>query len=270
MKKLLLILAFVFLVALAVPAAALAVEIPVTLRVNDSPIAMDAYSFVEDGRAYVPIRFASLALEAETISWCPVTRTAEIVFPGDLNLQVDPENSQVLVNGEPYGDAGALMRDGRIYLPLRDVAELTGVEVSFDSRGYIIDLFKEGATVPEEIIAPAPDEKQWLWLARIVEVEARGSSPEARLAVASVVMNRVNSSRFPNSVHDVIFQPGQFPPAYKAGFTELEPTQLSWQMARAAMYGVNNAPDCLFFNSRPFSGMSSRFYRIIGGNYFYR
>jgi len=48
-------------------------------------------------------------------------------------------------------------------------------------------------------------------------------SLEGKLAVANVVLNRVKSPSFPNTVYDVIFQKGQFPPAYKSGFKELVP-----------------------------------------------
>ena len=49
-------------------------------------------------------------------------------------------------------------------------------------------------------------------IARIIECEAGGESYEGKLAVGSVVMNRVRSSYFPNSVVGVIYQNGQFSP----------------------------------------------------------
>lgn len=49
-------------------------------------------------------------------------------------------------------------------------------------------------------------------LERLVEAEARGEPYEGKLAVATVVMNRVNSSQFPNSIHNVIHQKNQFSP----------------------------------------------------------
>lgn len=47
-------------------------------------------------------------------------------------------------------------------------------------------------------------------LARLVESEAGNESYETKLMVASVVMNRVADSRFPNSIREVIYQKGQF------------------------------------------------------------
>lgn len=53
-------------------------------------------------------------------------------------------------------------------------------------------------------------------MAAIVWCEARGESYEGQLAVATVVMNRVESPRFPNTIEGVISQSGQFSP-YKSG-----------------------------------------------------
>lgn len=55
-------------------------------------------------------------------------------------------------------------------------------------------------------------------LAALIECEAGGESYEGKLAVGSVVMNRVRSSYFPNSVVEVIYQSGQFTPVASGRF----------------------------------------------------
>ncbi len=49
-------------------------------------------------------------------------------------------------------------------------------------------------------------------LARIVRAEAQSEPFEGKVAVASVVLNRVESPKFPDTIKEVIFQPGQFQP----------------------------------------------------------
>ncbi|KZZ84030.1 cell wall hydrolase [Bacillus sp. SJS] len=49
-------------------------------------------------------------------------------------------------------------------------------------------------------------------LARLVEAEAKGESYEGKVAVATVIMNRVASDEFPDTVKDVIYEEGQFSP----------------------------------------------------------
>ena len=47
-------------------------------------------------------------------------------------------------------------------------------------------------------------------LARAVNGEARGEPYEGQVAVAAVILNRVNHSSFPNTIAEVIYQPGAF------------------------------------------------------------
>lgn len=47
-------------------------------------------------------------------------------------------------------------------------------------------------------------------LARAINGEARGESYEGQVAVGAVILNRVKSSNFPNSIAGVIYQPGAF------------------------------------------------------------
>ncbi|NMB21653.1 MAG: LysM peptidoglycan-binding domain-containing protein [Firmicutes bacterium] len=63
----------------------------------------------------------------------------------------------------------------------------------------------------DETIVPISAKEKDL-LVRLVSAEARGESLEGQIAVAAVVLNRVQSSRFPNTVWDVMHQPGQFTP----------------------------------------------------------
>lgn len=49
-------------------------------------------------------------------------------------------------------------------------------------------------------------------LARLVEAEAKGETYAGKVAVATVVFNRMDSKLFPNTVKDVIYQAGQFTP----------------------------------------------------------
>ena len=55
-------------------------------------------------------------------------------------------------------------------------------------------------------------------LAALIECEAGGEPYEGKLAVGSVVLNRVASSHFPNSVVGVIYQRGQFSPVASGRF----------------------------------------------------
>ncbi len=73
-------------------------------------------------------------------------------------------------------------------------------------------------------------------LAKLVHSEARGESYTGQVAVAAVVLNRVEDSRFPNTIAGVIYQPWAFT-AINDGQFALEPNQTAYQAARDAMNG---------------------------------
>lgn len=86
-------------------------------------------------------------------------------------------------------------------------------------------------------------------MAAIIEVEAGDQCYEGRLAVGSVVMNRVESSQFPNTISGVIYQSGQFSPVASGRFAAClargaEATNV--QAAKDVLGGVRNVP-YLFF-----------------------
>lgn len=106
-------------------------------------------------------------------------------------------------------------------------------------------------------------------LANLIYCEAGGEPYEGQVAVGSVVMNRVLSSQFPDTVVGVIYQGGQFSPV-ASGRLDLalasdKATERCYQAADAAMSGVTNVGNCVFFRT-PIDGLSGI---NIGGHVFY-
>lgn len=106
-------------------------------------------------------------------------------------------------------------------------------------------------------------------LANIIYCEAGAEPYEGKLAVASVVMNRVLSSKFPDTVVGVVYQKSQFSPA-ASGRLELalaadKATASCYQAADEAMKGVTNVGTCVFFRT-PIPGLTGI---SIGGHVFY-
>ena len=94
-------------------------------------------------------------------------------------------------------------------------------------------------------------------LACLIQAEAGNQSYEGKLAVANVVLNRVRSSKYPNSIHDVIYQKGQFGVSTSGSlskqlnqYSSYHTTDqlLSIQAAKDALSGSNNIGSCLSFN----------------------
>lgn len=73
-------------------------------------------------------------------------------------------------------------------------------------------------------------------LAKAVYSEARGEPYVGQVAIAAVILNRVMSSAFPNTVAGVIYQPWAFTAVHDGQF-ELEPNATAYQAARDALNG---------------------------------
>lgn len=107
-------------------------------------------------------------------------------------------------------------------------------------------------------------------LANLIYCEAGGEPYEGQVAVGAVVMNRVMSGAFPNTVSGVIYQKWQFEPAMTGrlalALSENRATDSCYQAADAAMAGQTTVGNCLFFRT-PIPQITPAY--TIGGHIFY-
>ena len=83
-------------------------------------------------------------------------------------------------------------------------------------------------------------------LAKVIYAEARGESYTGQVAIAAVVLNRVEDSRFPNTIAGVIYQPWAFT-AVNDGQINLEPNQKAYQAADDALNGWDPTYGCVYY-----------------------
>ncbi len=84
------------------------------------------------------------------------------------------------------------------------------------------------------------------YLAHTIYGEARGESYEGKVAVAAVVLNRVESGQYGNSISEVIFQMGAFT-AVSDGQYNLQPDDASYEAAREALNGSDPTNGAIYF-----------------------
>ena len=116
-----------------------------------------------------------------------------------------------------------------------------------------------------ELTASDVNSKDLDLLAALIYCEAGNQSEEGKIAVGQVVMNRVESSSFANSINDVIYESGQFTPAGSGWLDEVignAPSEC-YDAALAAMNGEGTVGDALYFNTG--SGKGTK----IGDHQFY-
>lgn len=106
-------------------------------------------------------------------------------------------------------------------------------------------------------------------LANLIYCEAGGEPYAGQLAVGAVVINRMLSSVYPDTITGVIYQKSQFSPVGSGrlaiALAEDRATPACYQAADEAMAGVSNVGDCVYFRT-PIEGLSGI---SIGGHIFY-
>lgn len=83
-------------------------------------------------------------------------------------------------------------------------------------------------------------------LAKCVHAEARGEPYVGQVAVAAVILNRVDSPEFPNTISGVIYQPWAFT-AVNDGQINLEPNDSAYSAAKDALNGWDPTYGCLYY-----------------------
>ena len=83
-------------------------------------------------------------------------------------------------------------------------------------------------------------------LAKCIHAEARGEPYTGQVAIGAVILNRVSSSKFPNTISGVIYQPYAFT-AVSDGQINLEPNQSAYNAARDAMNGWDPTYGALYY-----------------------
>lgn len=118
-----------------------------------------------------------------------------------------------------------------------------------------------------EVVEEKPlytDEELYV-LSHVINGEAEGCSWEEKLWVGSVVLNRVSSHRYPDTIYDVVFDKGQYACTWDGNYDK-EPIQES---VDAAIYLLENGsvlPKYVIFQAQFEQGDAT--YDVIGNTYF--
>ena len=153
---------------------------------------------------YVPLReFVSLLTDTR-ITYFASTRTATVTASG-LEISATDGTNIVYANGRVLYSLSPtrILSDGKMYVPVRTLVKAMGLSVVWDGANATTRV--TGAYSP---ILPGDkyyDGDSVYWLSRIISAESAGEPMLGQIAVGNVVLNRVSSRDFPNSIYSVIF-----------------------------------------------------------------
>lgn len=126
--------------------------------------------------------------------------------------------------------------------------------------------------LPPEVIAYECDIElnEFIYMAQVIEAESdrTAETTPGKIAIAAVILNRVSSEEFPDTITGVLNQPGQFSTTYN-GHCSVEATQsAAWAIyeAQQAIEHGGMPTNLLYFNCIGYQYGTP--YNYIGGNYF--
>lgn len=159
-----------------------------------------------------------------------------------FTLTVPFHRRHVLADEFAYETKGeSLVLSGRTYVPLRSVANLLGARVEFIDWDTPVKILTSPARTYTE--------DDLYWLSRIISAESQGESLKGQIAVGNVILNRVDSKEFPDTIKEVIFDRKngvQFEPVSNRTIYQ-EPTEQSVLAAKLVLAGADAAEDSLYF-----------------------
>ena len=219
--------------ALSLPAGA-ARTVPV--QVDGSHLAGTAY--LEQGVTYVPLRYLLDAFGSWSVTWDSEAQEAVAVSAG-ARVAADPEEDRITVNDAVL--AGRVtVENGRTYVPLRLVTEALGGSAEWDP--YLSGAAVTSANADHNAV-------DLYWLSRIICAESGAEPMDGQIAVGNVVLNRVASSEFPDSIPAVIFDRVdgvQFEPV-ENGTVYRIPTAQSIEAAIRVLCGETVVRNAMYF-----------------------
>ena len=262
----------------AVPAAEgvspqeLTEQIDTALCVDGEYVSVEVARVQHDGVTYVALAPMAKELdESVQIGWDGSSSTVT-VKSSKLSLTAKVGQLYIQANGRYlYVPEGVQMVGGKVTVPLSVLVKAFDARLSWDAAsGTAVVNRGSGAIQSGDSYYNQDD---LFWLSRVVYAESGNQSLDGKIAVANVVLNRVKSPIFPNTIEGVLAQKNQFPTYGSGSLAKRTPHEGSIIAAKLAMDGavVEEAAGALYFDSASNSWASRNKTHIttIGGHKFY-
>ncbi len=203
---------------------------------------------VTNNTTYVGIRkFATSMYKNAKVSYNSSTRTLTVTTD-KLTLTCTDGASYIVANGRYlYTESPIYMKSGVMYAPVILLAKAFDAKISWSDsiRGFRITRGSGGILSGDKFYR----EDEVYWLSKIIYAESGGEPMLGKIAVGNVILNRVRSSAYPNTIYGVIFDRRygvQFSPVAN-GTIYKTPNQSSIIAAKICLEGYSVSGEILYF-----------------------
>lgn len=248
------------------------VEIYPKISVSIGGVSISDTAYLINETTYVPLR-AATEISGAQVSYNAKTRAATVTR-ADLVMTVTDgsyiveANGRILLSKTP----AVILSDGKMYIPIRALAKALSLEVEWQPPAKVsLRGAARGLASAEEYYKS----DELYWLSKIISAESRGEPLLGQIAVGNVVLNRMRSRDYPNTIYGVIFDRKygvQFSPV-KDGSIYMPPTYSSVLAAKICLEGISVSEGILFFMQPQISTSSwilnNRKYAFTIGNHYF-
>lgn len=257
LKRIIALVCVVCLTVCLLTGAALANEKQASITYTDIPLYVDN-TYVGSGMkidttTYVGIRAFCNIVSGNTasISWDQASGTAIIEMDG-LSLRVSVAGNIVANGATIYPSKEVINLNGTVAVPIRDVAKVFNAGINWNDATWTVALdlsaliYGPNASNDNGIQYSQED---LYWLSRVISAEAKNQPMDGKIGVGNVVLNRVASSQFPNTIYDVIFDTKygvQFSVTTDGSIYQT-PTEESVEAAKLCLNGSNTVGNSIYF-----------------------
>ena len=245
----------------------------VKVYIDNAPFSGDIQ--VRNQTTYVEVRkFATQIIPSASVTYNSSARTLS-VKTSSLVLNCEDGKNYIVANGRYlYYDQPIFMKNGVMYAPIMQLYRAFGAGIKWSNSIGGFYVTKGSGTIRSGDSFYNKD--ALYWLSRIISAEAKGEPLRGKIAVGNVILNRVRSGSFPNTIYGVIFDKKfgvQFTPASN-GTIYAAPTEESIIAAKISLEGYSLSTGILYFVNpvkapNSWASKNRSYFGKIGNHVFY-
>lgn len=217
---------------------------------------------------YTGRRNIGSALVVEDVTYVPLFSFVDFFVKGECEVEWDQDTESVAITSDElnvymtmgnnyleaneryiYFEDGAYNINGTIMVPMSEIAKVFTLDYAWDDNLWQINLDRRSAKIWESA-EDFYDEEDLFWLSHVIFSEAGNQPIEGKIGVGNVVVNRAAdpTTAFKDTIHDVIFQIGQFA-VVDTGAIHLDPNETSIIAAKLTLEGYNTVGESKWYHN---------------------
>ncbi len=200
-----------------------------------------------NGIVYLSVREIAEKVAGARVTYNKNTKTVTVSASG-LYLSATDAGFVIYANDRPLFSFSPtiVMSNGEVYAPASALEKALGIKRSADTSS---EIRYTGSYKPLLSAKNYYREDEVYWLSKIISAESSGESLLGQIAVGDVILNRVKSPLFPNTIYSVIFDRKygvQFSPTAD-GRIYASPTYTATLAAKICLEGISLSDDAMYF-----------------------